>query len=101
VIFQPDIGTTYQLGRFLVRIALRPDNPAFACYIVFWKNKLIGKQFSRPNRSDCEWLERQSTEYAPETRWHDVSGNRRYQDPAVRRYGRLSKSEFEALRKAA
>jgi hypothetical protein len=101
VIFQPDIGTTYQLGRYLVRIALRSDNPAFACYIVFWRNKFIGKQFSRPNRADCEWLERWGNVYATESHCHDVSGHRRFQNPVLRRRGRKTRSEFEALRKAA
>lgn len=52
--------STITFGRFTVRIGLRPDNPAFPVYLVFVKGKLIGKSFSVPDRSACEWLERQN-----------------------------------------
>lgn len=47
------------LGKFTVRVGLRTDNPLFPVYLVFLGAKLIGKQFSVPTISDCEWLERQ------------------------------------------
>lgn len=49
----------YELGRFTVQQRPRPDSPAWAVYIVFLGDKLIGRQFSTPTVSDCEWLERQ------------------------------------------
>ena len=52
--------STLTFGRFTVRIGLRPDNPAFPVYLVFVKGKLIGRSFSIPDSSACEWLERQN-----------------------------------------
>lgn len=49
------------LGKFTVIIAMRQDNPAFPCYRVFIGERLIGKQFSVPSISDCQWLERQQS----------------------------------------
>lgn len=48
------------LGKFTVRVGLRPDNPAFPLYLVYIGDRLIGKQFSMPAESDCEWLQRQA-----------------------------------------
>lgn len=45
------------LGPYTIREGLRPDNPAFPCYLVFRGAKLIGRQFSMPSLTDCEWLE--------------------------------------------
>ena len=50
---------TWKLGRFTVRQGVRPDNPAFAVYMVFVGEKLIGRSFSVPDRGCCEWLQRQ------------------------------------------
>lgn len=47
------------LGKYTVVIAMRQDNPAFPCYRISIGVHLIGKQFSVPTLSDCEWLERQ------------------------------------------
>lgn len=66
--------TTWQLGPYTVRIGLRPDNPAFPVYLVFRGDHLIGKNFSRPSRTDCEWLERTNGEvYAKQSRWPEIS----------------------------
>lgn len=62
-----DVGTTYQLGRFTIRVGLRPDNPAFPRFLVFLGDDLVGKQFSRPCVTDCEWLlrsQRSESQYA-------------------------------------
>jgi hypothetical protein len=59
-----DIGKTFKLGRYVVRIALRHDNPAFAKYLIFRGDKLIGRQFSWPCESDCQWHERMAGVYA-------------------------------------
>mgnify|MGYP001560074468 CR=1 FL=1 len=48
-----------ELGRFRIVIRLRIDNPAFPQYLIYVGYKLVGKQFSVPTVSDCEWLERQ------------------------------------------
>ncbi len=50
------------LGKYTIVIATRPDNPAFPVYRVFIGLRLIGKQFSVPTESDCQWLERQTFE---------------------------------------
>lgn len=50
----------YQVGRYTVRQQPHFDNPAFPQYLVFLKDRLIGKQFSVPSESDCQWLERQA-----------------------------------------
>lgn len=58
----PVSSNTLTVGRFTVRIGLRPDNPAFPVYRVFLGARLIGKQFSIPSESDCRWLEMQRRE---------------------------------------
>lgn len=61
------MSESFQLGRFTVHLALRPDNPAFPAYRIFIGAKFIGKQFSRPCITDCEWLERENGVYATES----------------------------------
>lgn len=56
-------SVTY-LGAYVVRIGLRSDNPAFPVFLVFKRDRLIGKQFSFPSETDCQWLERNSGKYA-------------------------------------
>ena len=61
--------TTLQLGKNTVRIALRADNPAFPQYLFFSPSgALIGKQFSCPTLSDCQWLERDAG-YCAAAKW--------------------------------
>jgi hypothetical protein len=50
-----------EIGRFRIQIRIRVDNPAFPQYLIYCGMQLIGKQFSVPTLSDCEWLERQAT----------------------------------------
>ncbi len=52
-------GDSFRLGKYLVRIGLRQDNPAFPTYLVYLGHILIGKSFSMVDQSACEWLERQ------------------------------------------
>ena len=68
-----DVGTTFALGAYMVRISLRTDNPAFATYSVFRKGRFIGKQFSRPSVEDCAHLERWGNVYATESHWPERS----------------------------
>jgi hypothetical protein len=72
-----DVGTTFQLGRYTVRVAMRQDNPAFAKYLIFRNNLLVGRQFSRPSLSDCEWLEKWGTKYADVSFQRDISAEER------------------------
>lgn len=53
---------TFQLGAYTVRQRPRIDSPGWAQYLVFLGGVLIGKSFSMPALSDCEWLERQQRE---------------------------------------
>lgn len=47
------------LGKYTVRIGLRADNPAFAVYLIYVGDRLVGKQFSVPSVTDCDWLSKQ------------------------------------------
>ena len=47
------------LGKFRIEVRLRIDNPAFPQYLIYDGMYLVGKQFSVPTLSDCEWLARQ------------------------------------------
>lgn len=67
-------SATFELGKFTVRIGLRRDNPAFPVYLVFHGDRLVGKHFSRPGLSDCQWLERTNGEvYATKSCWAETS----------------------------
>lgn len=72
---------THRVGKYVVRQQPHFDNPAFAQYLVFLGDVLIGKCFSIPCESDCEWLERQQREqtlYAYSSApLKDVSAHRR------------------------
>lgn len=64
---------TFEVGRYLVVQRPRPDNPAWPVYIVFLKDKLVGKSFSRPDIGCCDWLNRQKNDevrYAEPNRAH-------------------------------
>ena len=65
------------IGRFTIRVGLRADNPAFPVYIVMVNGHVIGKQFSVPCLSDCEWLERNHGVYAVKSTWCDRSSRAR------------------------
>ena len=90
----PDVGTTFLIGPYTVRIALRPDNPACAQYVVFRGGKFVGKQFSRPCESDCRWLETHDDGlYARGSRWPETSEGRPIWNATIRRRGRPRKGE--------
>ncbi len=60
------VTSTFQLGPYTVRIALRDDNPAFPRFMVFRGEKHVGNSFSRPAEGCCQWLEQhQEGRYAP------------------------------------
>lgn len=50
---------TFELGRFTVRQKPRFDSPGWAQYLVYLGEVLIGKSFSMPDLSCCEWLYQQ------------------------------------------
>lgn len=50
---------TYELDRYTIVKRPRHDNPGWAQYLVYLGEKLIGKQFSIPSITDCQWLARQ------------------------------------------
>lgn len=56
------------LGPYTVIIALRRDNPAFPCYLIFRGERLVGKQFSMPDESDCRYREMQKQEASRQAR---------------------------------
>ena len=58
------MSETFTLGAYTVQIGIRADNPAFPIYRIFRGKAFIGKQFSRPCETDCQWLEREETTYA-------------------------------------
>lgn len=47
------------LGKYTILQTLRRDNPAFALYLICVGEREIGRQFSMPCLSDCQWLESQ------------------------------------------
>jgi hypothetical protein len=55
----------WMIGPYSVQQRPRPDNPAWAVYIVFRGDKLIGKSFSIPDIGCCRWLQaHQNGQYA-------------------------------------
>lgn len=89
-------NNSFHLGPYTVQIGLRPDNPAFPTYLVFRGEQLVGKQFSRPCLSDCEWLERTRGQiYATVSRWPEFSEDRPiWNTDTPRKRGRPRKIKF-------
>lgn len=68
----------FNLGPYLIRQLVRPDNPAWAQYAVFLGPVRIGACFSMPDIGACKWLEaqqREQTFYAYSS--EELSANRR------------------------
>lgn len=84
------MSESFQLGPFTVRLGLRRDNPLFPVFLIFRGPKLIGKQFSRPCQTDCEWLERENCVYATESVFIRIEQTRGVH---MRRRGRPRKEE--------
>ena len=78
------------LGKYIVRIALRRDNPAFPQYQIFSGSDLVGMQFSMPCLSDCEWHDRQRGVYA---RQDESKPNSSWQLRITYRRGRPTNAE--------
>lgn len=86
---------TFTLGAYRVQQRPRPDNPGFAVYLVFRGTKLVGRQFSRPCESDCQWLERENGVYATESTFVRIEHTRGvYVFPKPKR-GRPKKADAE------
>lgn len=61
---------SFVLGQFTVIQRPRPDNAAWAVYIIYRDGKIVGKSFSVPDEGCCQWLEQQELNrirYAQET----------------------------------
>ena len=50
---------SFELGRYTVWQRPRFDSPAWAVYLVYLGDRLIGKSFSRPDIGQCQRLERE------------------------------------------
>lgn len=86
--------STTQLGAYTVYERPRFDNPAWAVYIVFKNEKLIGKSFSRPDLGCCQWLERQQGVYATQEQSAKLTSYGAMQ-VSLRRRGRPRKADAE------
>jgi len=82
----------WQCGRFVIQQRPRPDNPAWAVYIVILDAREIGRSFSLPDVDCCEWLLHQPDgTYAPPSMIKHWSYTERQ-----RKRGRPSKAELAA-----
>lgn len=82
---------TFQLGPYLVQRIRETD-----LYRIFLRGVLIGKCYSMPSQSDCEWLERQQraqTMYAYSTAPIPDPAHRWAKDNAFRRNKRSRASK--------
>ena len=61
------------------------DNPALAIFLIFLKDKLIGRQISYPCLSDCQWHEYRAGIYAQKHESHYSIVNDTYYVAATRR----------------
>lgn len=87
--------STFSIAIYTIRQQPLFDNPHQAIFLVFLREKLIGRQISYPCLSDCQWHEAQRGIYAQRSRSF-VS----YRDQqTIRRGGRPTKDET-ARRKA-
>lgn len=55
----------YQLGQYTILERPRTDNPAWPVYIIRIGLKVVGRGFSKPSLSDCEWLAAQEKHHEP------------------------------------
>ena len=76
----------YQIGRFTIRQQPLPLNPAWATHLIFLGRQLIGRQFSVPCTSDCEWHLRRRGVYATSAESADLT----YRNYSNNRRGRQS-----------
>lgn len=82
-----------KIGPYTVVEGLRRDNPAWPVYLVYKGDALVGRQFSKPCLSDCEWLDRERVVYAlAEQSKNDF---RKYSASLVKRRGRPRKVDAE------
>ena len=79
-----------ELGIYTVRVSLRHDNPHWPRYLIYLGEKMIGRQFSVPTLSDCQWLHRTSGVFATSSTWRATSYGR-----TLPKRGRPRKEEAE------
>lgn len=58
---------TFHRGKYTVHQRQRFDNPAWPLYIIRHGERIVGRQFSYPSESDCEWLDRERAIYAAQS----------------------------------
>ena len=68
---------TWHLGPFTIHQRARLDSPAWAVFLIYRGSLLIGKNFSRPSESDCEYIASWRGVYASDTKSRDKSAGRR------------------------
>lgn len=67
---------SFTISRYTVWQKPRMDNPAFAQYLIYIGDRLLGKSFSLPDLGCCQWVEHHGSESpqyaessAPIKRW--------------------------------
>lgn len=73
------------IGRYVIRIVLRADNPAFPKYLIYHGGKFVGQQFSMPSESDCEWHRLHGGVYAEQSAPRIAAGSVERGKPRKRR----------------
>lgn len=66
--------STFTLGAYTIRQQGMFDNPAWSIFLIFLKDKLIGRQISYPALSDCRFHEIRNGVYAHLHESHKHSG---------------------------
>lgn len=64
----------YELGEYTIRKQPLALNPAFSTHLIFFKGVLVGRQFSVPCISDCNWYRATRGVYAQPKDSHFHSG---------------------------
>jgi hypothetical protein len=65
--------STFTLGAYTIRQQGMFDNPAWSIFLIFLKDKLIGRQISYPALSDCRFHEIRHGVYAHHHESHSHS----------------------------
>jgi len=54
------LSAPLRIGKYTVKIALRPDNPAFPRFEIYAGKTFIAASFSMVDEAACRWLEMHS-----------------------------------------
>jgi hypothetical protein len=66
--------STFTISVFTIKQKPLFDNPAFAVFLIFLKDRLVGRQISYPTLTDCRWHEQRHGVYARPGESHHHSG---------------------------